>query len=278
MMKKFAKCMVGFLLIVSTIITLCGCGGSKHVYKVKYASGPVKQAGEKAVEIIDQYLAYDITKEEMAASLLEISGRIGDYTEYESLSPERNISFQIGIVANHANQHTDIEILEARDVIAVNCGLQETGEVFKKKDEADLEELGYFEELDEDREKYIKKYNINTDGISRFWSYKSESGEVIIEATFDYSYGYSPELLIKLMELLLPEVEDGKLSVNADIDYYEQDIARVSIGKSTSDGLYAAMAYWACEDENDRYEYIDFSSAADIDNLKNVVEEIEIKR
>ena len=52
----------------------------------------------------------------------------------------------------------------------------------------------------------------------------------------------------------------------------------MSIGKSTSDGLYAAMAYWACEDENDRYEYIDFSSAADIDNLKKVVEEIEIKR
>lgn len=91
-MNKLAKCTVGFLLIVSTIITLCGCGGSNHVYKVKYASGPVKQAGEKAVEIIDQYLAYDITKEEMAASLLEISDRIGDYTEYESLTPEKNIS------------------------------------------------------------------------------------------------------------------------------------------------------------------------------------------
>ena len=123
-----------------------------------------------------------------------------------------------------------------------------------------------------------EKYNINMDGMSRFWSYNIESGEVIIDATSDYSYGYSPELLINLMKLLLPEVEDGNLYVNADINYYEQHIARVSIGKSTSDGLYATMAYWACEDENDRYEYIDFSSAADIDNLKKVVEEIEIKR
>lgn len=268
-MKKFAKCMVGFLLIVATIITLCGCGASKHVYQVKYASGPVKQAGEKAIDVIDQYLAYDITKEEMAASLLEISGRIGDYTEYESFTPEINISFQIDMIANYADHYSDIEILEARDVIAVNCGLQETGEVFKKKDEAYLD----------DSEKYIEKYKINMDGISRFWSNKHEDGHVIVDATFDYSYGYSPELMIEFIELLLPEVEDGNLFVISDIEYYEQDIASVQIGKSPSEELSAEINWlYRLDDEDDWHEDIDFSSASDIDNLQKVLEGIEIKR
>lgn len=269
MMKKFAKCMVGFVLIVATIITLCGCGASKHVYQVKYASGTVKQAGEKAVEVIDQYLAYNITKTIMAASLAEISGRIGNYEEYESLSPEHEIAHKIFMIANFADHYSDIEILQARDLIAVNCGLQETGEVFTKIDEMYLD----------DDEKYIEKYKINMDGMSGFRSYKNEDGNVFVTATFDYSYGYSPELMIGFIELLLPEVEDGNLGIDADIEYYDKTIARVHIGKSHSGELYAVVYWWyKLDDKDDWREIIDFSSASDIDNLQKVLEGIEIKR
>ena len=232
-MKKIIKCTSAILLMFALLISSFGCSAGKYVFVVSCAGDTVKQAGARAVEIVDSYLSFKVEKDEMKAELASISKRLGDYTGYDN-EPERIVVRNIEFLSEFSHMDSDDEITEMRDIIAVNCGMKETGRIFdmKKTSEFEQEYAEYLVGMEDDKEKVIEKYNIDTAGMSYFGSFKGSDGTVLVDATFDFSCGYSPEAVSRFFTALQSE-EKGAPTANAYIEYYEQSVAYISMSKAS---------------------------------------------
>lgn len=258
-MKKIIKYTSAIILMFAFLISSFGCSSGKYVFDVAYAGDTVKQAGERAVEIVDNYLSFQIEKEEMMSSLSSIATRLGDYSDYDR-KPDRIAVNKIGYLSTFSSMYSDDEIAEMRDVIAVNCGLQETGRIF------DMGKSSEFE-IDTDKEKIIDKYSLDTTGMSSLWSSKSDNGTVYVDATFDYSYGYSPESVLRYFSVLHDDKEKGTIDVLASIKFYEQSVASISTAKSSY------FVYWAGRDGDERLQIFD-----DADEMLDSLLSLKINR
>ena len=88
------------LVIAISIGCLAGCGGDK---KPEYMSDTAYRAGQKAVEITEQYLDMDITAKEAYNQLEEVYTRLDeqDTDEISDLSVTSNIlSIQIELISD----------------------------------------------------------------------------------------------------------------------------------------------------------------------------------
>lgn len=266
-MKKIIKCTSAILLMFALLISSFGCSAGKYVFVVSYAGGTVKQAGGRAVEIVDNYLSFQIDKDEMQTALSEISTRIGDYTGYDD-EPERIVVSNIQSLAEYSHMDSDDEIAEMRDIIAVNCGMKETGRIFdmKKTSEFEQEYAEYLVGMEDDKEKVIEKYNIDTTGMSYCGSFKGSDGTVIADAVFDFSYGYSPEAVSRFFTALQSE-EKGVPDAIAYIKYYEQLVASISMSEASF------LVNWVGRDGDDALQ--SFNS---VDEVLKSLSTLEIKR
>lgn len=267
-MKKIIKCTSAILLMFALLVSSFGCSAGKYVFVVSYAGDTVKQAGARAVEIVDSYLSFKVEKDEMKAELASISKRLGDYTGYDN-EPERIVVRNIESLAGFSHMNSDDEITEMRDIIAVNCGMKETGRIFdmKKTSEFEQEYTEYLVGTEDDKEKVIEKYNIDTTGMSSLRSFKGSDGAVLVDATFDYSYGYSPDSVSHFLSALQNEVGNGTISVLAFIEFYEQSVASISITSSSY------VVNWAGREGDEGLQVFDT-----VGELMTSLSSLEIKR
>lgn len=268
-MKKIIKCTSAILLMFALLVSSFGCsaGKGKYVFVVSCAGDTVKQAGARAVEIIDSYLSFKVEKDEMKAELASISKRLGDCTGYDN-EPERIVVRNIQFLAKYSDMDSDDEITEMRDIIAVNCGMKETGRIFdmKKTSEFEQEYAEYLVGMEDDKEKVIEKYNIDTAGMSYFGSFKGSDGTVLVDATFDFSFGYSPEAVSRFFTALQSE-EKGAPTANAYIEYYEQSVADISMLESSF------LVRWVGREDDDGLQSFDT-----VDEVLESLSSLEIKR
>ena len=122
-------------------------------------------------------------------------------------------------------------------------------------------------EIETDEEKIIDKYSLDTTGMSSLWSSKSDNGTVYVDATFDYSYGYSPESVLRYFSVLHDDKEKGTIDVLASIKFYEQSVASISTAKSSY------FVYWAGRDGDERLQIFD-----DADEMLDSLLSLKINR
>ena len=163
---------------------------------------------------------------------------------------------------------SDDEITEMRDIIAVNCGMKETSQIFdmKKTSEFEQEYAEYLVGMEDDKEKVIEKYNIDTAGMSYFRSFKGSDGTVLVDATFDFSYGYSPEAVSRFFTALQSEGK-GAPNANVGIKYYEQSVADISMLESSF------LVRWVGREDDDGLQSFDT-----VDEVLKSLSSLEIKR
>lgn len=266
-MKKIIKCTSAILVMFAILVSSFGCSAGKYVFVVSCAGDTVKQAGARAVEIVDSYLSFKVEKDEMKAELASISKRLGDYTGYDN-EPEFIVVSNIQSLAKYSDMDSDDEITEMRDIIAVNCGMKETGRIFdmKKTSEFEQEYAEYLVGMEDDKEKVIEKYNIDTAGMSYFRSFKGSDGTVLVDATFDFSYGYSPEAVSRFFTALQSEGK-GAPTANVGIKYYEQSVADISMLESSF------LVRWVGREDDDGLQSFDT-----VDEVLKSLSSLEIKR
>lgn len=267
-MKKIIKYTGAIMLMFAFLISLFGCSSGKYVFDVAYAGDTVKQAGERAVEIVDNYLSFQIEKEEMMSSLSSISERLGDYSDYDR-DPDRIAVDRIGDLSEFSHMYSDDEITKIRDIIAVNCGMQETGRIFDmgKTSKYNSEYAEILAGMEDDKEKVIDKYSLDTTGMSSLRSSKRDDGTVDVYATFDYSYGYSPESVSRFLAALQDEAGKGTISALASIEFYEQSVASISTTSSSY------VVHWAGRKGDEGLQVFDTA-----DELLGGLSSLEIKR
>ena len=215
-MKKIRTFCVASILMAC--ILLCGCS-SNPSYKVQCAkSSSVVKVAENAIEIIDRYLDYKISVEEMQDQLIPLYQRLGgDYKDYDisEQEQEHTIAYNLCMISDFANRYSDEEILLRRDTIAANAGISVSGTVFQNTDIFDEDDM-------------LEKFDLRLEGISDLRIFKKDDGRYMVSAAFDFSHGFTSTNVQEYFEKMSQHSDDCS-SVTAEIQYYGQRIAWISM-------------------------------------------------
>ncbi len=131
-MKKILSVLLALL-----VIALCACGESAKPVKQR-ASVPklsvndnVLKVAEKTIEILDDYLDLEITKEEASELLIALEERMETmegvgYSDYEYDDPNYVVLHEISRLWFNLNYQyeTDRELIASRDIIAFHSGIK----------------------------------------------------------------------------------------------------------------------------------------------------------
>ena len=251
-MKTVHK-LLGIFISLALLLSISGCS-KKHVYHVKYATDSIKKVAERVVEVIDEYLDYNIDMDEMMEQLDALYERIGgDYEkfDFEEEAIDHSIAFELHMLANYAKYHTDEEILESRDIIAANSGLATTGSIIQKT----------YSVYDDDN--LLKQLDLSLDGASYIsLEYSDDSYDIFIR--FDVSHGYSAELVQVFFDTLIQNTGESDTQVLAGIEYYEQPMAYISFYRENGEEHINMVYRDLTEDDKSNSEEDKIWSVSDI--------------
>lgn len=153
------KKIVCFCLILAFVAgCFSGCGGPK--WEPERVSSDLVPYVERTIEIIDQYLAFEITTEEATAAVEEVGERMdveaiywSEVNEYPAL--DRNFASRVhGLMWYGIDGRTDTELKEMRDIMLYSIGKPTSGKRNFPKPETDTFELGYSGEYYDDSDFY----------------------------------------------------------------------------------------------------------------------------
>lgn len=129
-MKKLVAC------IIVAALVCAGCGSNSDKWVQENASEDVRPYAEQAINIIDEYLAFEISSEEATKSFselykrissLDISGTNSDYNDQDLIISHSIRMLSIGQI----NSRSDIELYEYRDTIAFQIVKPTSGKVYE---------------------------------------------------------------------------------------------------------------------------------------------------
>ena len=138
-MKKLALVVV---MIISLVLSGCG-GGSGDTWKAKEVSKDVQPYVERAVEIIGSYLAFEMSAAEADSNFSELLTRFEplNVTEWDAEKHHTDIMAAYDILSfeyNAVSERTDIELRQARDILAFQIGEDVSGNAYPIEDQSNL--------------------------------------------------------------------------------------------------------------------------------------------
>lgn len=116
-------------------LVACGSGDSSHTWTPTRASSEVEPYARKAIEIIDGYLAFELTVDEATNEFRELRRRIEpfDIRGIDSTynDPDQSIAHIIEMLSIlDADTRTDLEYYEYRDILAFQIGEAVSGKSY----------------------------------------------------------------------------------------------------------------------------------------------------
>lgn len=225
--QSATKKAVAVISVIAAVV-LCACSSRDLVYEAVYPEETVRRGGVKAVELLDSYLNYDITRDEMESEISVIYDRIGkDYldfavneTFYETakenpaMYAEREVLRGLYYIAKKPTAiETDDDLKWMREEIAANVGAALIGETrndcLVADDDAVLEQLG------------LASYP----GMSYLSAFVGAE-TTTIGAVFDIEYGYTPAEASRFFHDAISALESarGRYIISASVEYYGQPV------------------------------------------------------
>ena len=212
------KKLLCFALVCSLL--LCSCGNKKWVPET--ASSTIKPYAERAIEIIDGYLSFNLSAKEATDSMKTLADRIESfdisYTSEDYTWADANISHYITMLSiGDFDRNTDIELKEYRDLL----NFQLTGQVGERTYNPDTSSFS-------DEDNFSILGNLSSK-VSSFSSY--ESG---VSVSFDYINGVSTLDFSSFVETLNTSFWTQTSVDSITISYYcyEQMVINVSMVRS----------------------------------------------
>lgn len=147
-MKRFICVSVALAFILGCF---AGCGKAKR-WEPEQVSDDLEPYVERAVVLIDEYLAFEITAEEADEKLAELYSRmdllgVNERDENYNLIDngyslvDQGAAWEIEALKYGIGQKTDIELLQSRDVLAYSSGLDVSGKRNFEASEYDRDEF-----------------------------------------------------------------------------------------------------------------------------------------
>lgn len=130
------KRLLAFLTSAALLLCLPACGAETPKWEPGRASAEIEPYARRAIEIIDGYLAFEMTTEEATEAFRELRKRMNP-TEIWSVDSEYSEPDQVvaqiisGLTIGQADYRTDLEYREYRDVLAFQIGEEVSGKVYK---------------------------------------------------------------------------------------------------------------------------------------------------
>lgn len=226
-----------FIIPLILAMLLFGCS-SEDTWKPEIASKEIRPYAERAIEIIDSYLSFDISQDDAETAFTELANRIGslNITEINSgySNADKSIAYEIQSLSY--GYQTDLEYRQGRDILAFQIGKDVSGKAYPVEKESNIfEDKPVHQELKE-FDAPVSLCVIGDMGDNPFW----------ISIYFDAMNGIAPfDLLSYTNELIdiisnigatSPELE---FQINIGYQYYEQFVfrLRLNLKGTTIDGF-----------------------------------------
>lgn len=268
-MKKILSALLAFL-----IIALCACGESTKPAKQRESvpklsvNDNVLKVAEKSIEILDDYLDLETTKEETNELISALEDRMEtmegvSYHDYEYDDPNYVVLYEISQIYFNLNYGTDTELTASRDIIAFHSGIK----LLKKSTHSITPYEPY--DFTEAEEKAILE-KVGVVGLPATYA-DAYSGDRI-SVSFDAMYGisvsdccqYACEILEKASAL------DEGYHINVYLEEYGISVARITISQDPHP-IYLEGA----PEDADFYAYV--YRIGDYDNAIEVYKKTELE-
>lgn len=125
-MKKVASVFLAALLL----ITGCSTQSANKKWKPQHVSDNIKPYAEKALEVIDQYLAFEISLKEFSASIEELHNRLDWDDCEENNSADTAVCSILSGLYFHSDAFTDNTLRMYRDILCFQLGKGTSGEQY----------------------------------------------------------------------------------------------------------------------------------------------------
>ena len=188
------KRLLAFITSAALLLCLAACGAKTPKWEPERASAEIEPYARRAIEIIDGYLAFEITTKEATEAFQELRKRMnpeeiwGMDSEYSE--PDQAIAQIIsGLTIGQADYRTDLEYREYRDVLAFQVGEEVSGKVYKS-------DRSVLSDKDEEMAVFIDIENVPFD----FSSVSKHEEFCAISVWFDTRNGVSIPVLEKCIE------------------------------------------------------------------------------
>lgn len=217
------------LFIISLILAmlLLGCS-SEDTWKPEEASKEIRPYIERAIEIIDNYLSFDISQEDAKKAFTELSNRISslNITEIDSGYSDADKSIAYEIKSLTYGNRTDLEYHQSRDILSFQIGKDVSGKAYPVEKESDIFE-------DEPVHQSIKEFDAPA---SRCLTGELSNNALLISIDFDAINGIKPSdvlsytnTLIDITSEIIATSPDSKFDIWIDYQYYSQCVFSLHI-------------------------------------------------
>lgn len=218
-MKKIALAMVMIVLVVFS-----GCGnGSGDVWKAEEVSKDVRPYVKRAVEIIDSYLAFEMSGAEADNNFSELLARFEplNVTEWDIEEHFVDVMAAYDIRSfkyDTVSERTDVELRQARDVLAFQIGEAVSGNAYPVEVQSNL--------FDEEGVP-TKLQSLVMPASSTLFSVIDN--KIYVTISFDAVNGVTPTKLYEYTNAILSAVSDAPCDVSISYDYYGQMVFLVRL-------------------------------------------------
>lgn len=251
-----------FLLIVLCLLSGCGTDETEK-WKPDVVSSEIRNYAERALEIVDKYLSFNIDAKEMERLLQELYDRMDGLSEENENLADMAAYFAIGDLRFNGETYSDKTIRFFRDVLQFSLGKEVSGKTFDPL----LDVIGY----EEDENKLVReKLHLQNYPVMSASAFALE-GEYSIFLDFEAATGVSPEEALQYCV----EIYEKSQSIRSeyDVKYFLATYA-----------IYGQTAFYISgnsqtEDANDYTIYISFANESiELENPSSTdTEEIAVK-
>jgi hypothetical protein len=215
------------LLLVFACLFFAGCNSDEDDsssakknlrWKPDHVSSEIEPYVERAIEIIDAYLAFDISASEADVAFEELIARleplgVTDRDLHENFTDIMTAYSIIFFKYDNVSELTDSELRQKRDAFAFQIGEEVSGRAYPLEKTSRL--------FDDDAPEYLQVFNAP---VAEAHFFESDSCGYI-SLTFDAINGIAPldllEYINDLMDILSKRCE-ADVSISLTYEYYEQ--------------------------------------------------------
>ena len=182
-MEKMKK-IIALLFLIAIVFTLSGCGSSR-TWTPATVSSNVKTYVKTTVELLEQYLNFEISEDEFDEKIQEINHRLSQYDLLDSENVENQAEYIAARLIDSLAEYgipykSDIRIKEKIDILRFQIGEKTSGEIYSVTPTTSDEAQGYIKSLDFADTSYeicMLSDSENSQGI--YLSYDRRNGETV---------------------------------------------------------------------------------------------------
>lgn len=178
------KKIIALLLLIAIVFTLSGCGSSR-TWTPATVSSNVKTYVKTTVELLEQYLNFEISEDEFDEKIQEINHRLSQYDLLDSENVENQAEYIAARLIDSLAEYgipykSDSRIKEKIDILRFQMGEETSGEIYSVTPTTSDEAQEYIKSLDFADTLYeICMLSDTENSKSIYLSYDRRNGETV---------------------------------------------------------------------------------------------------